>query len=446
MPNNNPVEINLKVDKKEREDGKIQLAITVPAKTLEDVLKSAAYVLAMQNRMDLTGVDLADVSALVKETVGEAQYYAFANQYAMSAVVPHAITQKNIEPIMEPELSAAGEIVPGKDFSFVALVTPKPHYELSSYEPVTVTLPKIAVSEREIDEQVYNLAQQRVKVVADEGAEAVGDSEMVFALKTVYKDDDEPVANLTSESRYYQLGQGYLPAEFDEHIMGMKAGDSRTFDFELPLSYNPDGTPAETRTVTTTVELKQIDKRVVPAINNAWVEENMPELKDVDGLREMFRAQGIEYKTREQKNMELFAAASKLAERFTGTIPDEIYDFTRGDILTNLQEQLKANGMTIEQYMQEMGIESQQFNMMLMMQVRETLRQGFSLDALARHLKMTVSDEEIAETLTRIAPGNEERAFAEFQASGRMYMLREVALRSKANAWLAENSTYEEEE
>ena len=443
MANNKPPEINLKIDKKDRDDGKIQLIITVPVQAVGEVLKSAAYALAQQNRLNLEGVGVEDIISFVVETVGDVQYLAFANQYAMNAAAPHAIMQKNIEPIMEPEFSAMGEIVPGKEFTFIAVVTPKPHFELSSYDPVTIKMPKITVSDAEIDEQILYLAQQNVEIVADEGAEVADGTEMVFAIKSNFKDDSEPIPSLTAERRYHQTGQGFLSQGFDDALIGMKPGDSRSFEFELPVSYAEDNSPAETRTVATTIDLLQIDKRVVPAITDAWVKANMPDARDVDGLREMMRSQGMEFKTIEQKKMELYAAASALAERFKGTIPDDIYEFARGDILANLVEQLRQNGATLEQYMQEMGLEQQQFNMMLMMQVRETLRQGFALDALARHLKLTITEEDLVDTISRMAPGNEERMRAEFEASGRMYMLREAAMRTKANKMLLEAATIE---
>ena len=45
--------------------------------------------------------------------------------------------------------------------------------------------------------------------------------------------------------------------------------------------------------------------------------------------------------------------------------------------------------------MQSQGGE-QQFGMILMMQTREMLVQGYALDALFRHEKMTLTDEDIA--------------------------------------------------
>lgn len=434
---------NLKIDQKKRDDGKIVLNITVPGSSVSDVIKGATFVLAMQNRLDVADTKMEDLEAVVIERVGEAQFKAFANHYAMSAMTPFAISEKGIEPIFEPDFNSSMEIAPGRDFSFVAIVTEKPRYELSSYDPVTIRLGEVTVTDEEIDAQLLNLAERNASSVEDKGAVVSEGSEVVFGITTKFKETDEPLDNLTAERRVYQLGAGWLPEEFDEQLMGMKAGESRTFDFELPGPSNMDGTSAESKTVTTTVELTQVNKTMIPSITNAWVEVNMPEAKNVEGLRKMMYEQGMEYKREEQENMKLFMAASALAERFEGYIADDIYEHTRADMMANLQEQIKQQGMTFEQYLASMGMDEQAFGMSFMMQVRETLRQSFALDALARHLKLKVTEEDIADTLTRMAPGNEDRARADIEGSGRTYLLNEATLRTKANKWLVETAIIE---
>lgn len=437
-------DINLSIALKEREDGKVQLSVTIPGSATKDIIQGAAFVLAMQNRLDINSVQVDEIEPMVIEAVGQAQFNAFTNHYAMSAMTPFAISEKGLEPIMEPELSSPAQITPGKDFTFTAVITRKPHYELSSYDPVEVKLAPITITDEEIDAQIAYMAERATTTAADEGAEATPGSEVVFGISTTFKDNGEQLDNLTAERRVYTLSAGWLPEEFDTQIMGMKAGESRTFDFDLPGQSNVDGPEGEPRTVTTTVDLTQVNKKVIPAITDAWVEVNMPEAKNVEGLRKMMREQGTEYKTNERENMKYFLVASALAERFKGSIPDEIYEYTRGDMMQNLNEQLRQQGMTLEQYIQNMGMEEQQFSMTFMMQVRETLRQSFALDALARHKGMTVDEKDIEETLKRMAPGQEERARAEFEGSGRMFLLREAALRTKANKWLVDTATYEE--
>lgn len=439
----NPNDIQFKIHQKEREDGRIILTVTVPAASTADIINAATFVLAMQNKLDLSGIKKEDLVSAVIERVGEAQYKAFANHYAMSAMTPFVVAKRNIEPIMEPEFNTSTDIRPNQDFTFIAAVMPKPHYELSSYEPVSIKVPKIDVTDEEVESQIYNLAERSAVMQEDKGAEVMPGSEVVIAIQSTFKDSGDPIEHLTADKRIYQLGAGYLPEEFDKQLLGMKAGDRKTFDYDLPGMPGAEGQEGQPRTARSTVELTAVNKRVVPTITNAWIEVNLPEAKDLDGLRKMMHKEGVEFKTREQENMKFYAVASALAERLQGAIADEIYEYTRGDMLANLGEQLKQQGMTLPQYLQNMGMEEQQFNMQFMMQVRETLRQSFALDALARHLKLTLTDEDLDDTLKSMAPGREEQARKELEGSGRTYLLTEAGMRIKANKWLLETAHIE---
>ncbi|MDR3136088.1 MAG: hypothetical protein LBU07_01445 [Coriobacteriales bacterium] len=433
---------NLKIAQKKLDDSRVSFTITIPGDLTADLIKGAAFILALQNKINLEKVEVEKFDEVVIEKVGEAQYKAFINHYAMSAMTPYAITEKNIEPIMEPELNSSSEIEPNQDFTYVAVVTRKPHYELKSYDPVTVKIPKVQVSEEEIDQQLYGLAERSAKSEADKDAIVWEDSEVVFAIKTSYKKNGTAIDRLTADRRVYTLGEGFLPEEFDKNLLGLKAGETKTFDFELPGAEGPDGQPLPPKTVTTTVTLIQVNKRVIPAITDTWVQANVPDVKDVQHLRERLRKEGLEFKSKQTEDSKFFAVASALAERFIGFIPDEIYEFTRAEMLANLQTTLKQQNMTLEQYAQSLGMQQQQFSMNLMMSVRETLRQGFALDALARHLKLTLTEDDIQDTLKRMAPGNEEKARADIEGSGRTYLLTEAALRTKANKWLLDTATF----
>jgi trigger factor len=88
-------------------------------------------------------------------------------------------------------------------------------------------------------------------------------------------------------------------------------------------------------------------------------------------------------------------------------------------------------------------MDKQQYGLQVMLQVRETLRQSCSLDALARHLKMKLTDQDIDVALHAMAPGKEEEALQQFAGTGRDYLLHEAALRIKANQWLVDTATFD---
>ena len=109
-------------------------------------------------------------------------------------------------------------------------------------------------------------------------------------------------------------------------------------------------------------------------------------------------------------------------------------------MVRNLQQQLQNEGKTWESFVEENGGE-QQFGMMLMLQIREMLVRGFTLDAIFEHNKMSLTDEDIefaCVAMNPTAPPDQLRH--QMEATGQGFALRETAERLKANNWLVEQA------
>ena len=79
--------------------------------------------------------------------------------------------------------------------------------------------------------------------------------------------------------------------------------------------------------------------------------------------------------------------------------------------------------------------------MMMMMQIRELLVQGFALDALFRHEHLVLNDDDINAACRAMNPQmNPKMLRQRLEQTGRGFMLREAAERLKANNWLLEHA------
>ncbi len=80
---------------------------------------------------------------------------------AVNFLVPFALHEQNILPLSTYNIEAESELKEGEPFVFSMTVLPRPQYELTSYEPVEVTIPAVgSVSESDIDQQIEMLAHQ----------------------------------------------------------------------------------------------------------------------------------------------------------------------------------------------------------------------------------------------------------------------------------------------
>jgi trigger factor len=446
----------MKIKRSTTSDGKIELKVTASAEKVQEAVRFADFQLALQSGIQPQSPEA--LGAAVKEKLGAA-YDAFLGLEVARFLAPFAVTQEKLAIIGSPKVtSELASVSPDKELSFTIEVIPKPVYELDDFSPVKIQSRRAQVSDADIDQQLVMLAERAASLEKDDDRPVAEGDIVLISLKSLNEKGEE-IAAFTAERRSYGLGRGGMPVDFDKNLIGMKPGETRTFTVSETIPQEPgagekdaDGAGADedakkgaakTLTVTFIVDLLEVQKRVIPAITDAWVEKNIPNAATVLELREEIRKQGLAQRERELAGARRFFAASELAKRFKGEIPEELYELTCNSIAQSLQQNLREQGRTLEEFIRQQAGDEQQFSLQLMAQAREMLAQGFSLDALARHLKLEITDEDIAETFRLMAPGHEKEAQMEFELTGRMYQVHEGALRNKANKWLLENAEIE---
>lgn len=424
----------MKVKKKKLEDGRVQLDVVADAEDVARAQYQAQRVFASQ--MNLTPKKGKSIAEIANETMGIKDLASVVETQAIENLVPYAIDKSGLTPAFPPTAMPTSAMKQGRDFAFRLIVTPKPDYELSSYDPVTIVVPPFEMDETLVDKQMSEMASRWPTYEADDSTHPVAKGDHVLLAIEASK-NGERLAGLCCDSRTYTAGEGYMPEGFDEQIIGMKPGETKTFSFEGP-NIDDDGNEI-TETIDCTVSVLENQHEVIPTINDEWVRMNMPMYKDVAGFREAL-SQQLERDARMSYDMQVReVAAGELAKRFEGSIENAVYESMQKNMMSDLRRNLQRQGMTYEQYVERNGGQ-QQFSMMMMMQIRETLVKGFALDAVFRHEGLVVTDEDIEEICYMTNPQSPAQARKQFEESGNGYVLRESAERLRATKWVVDHA------
>lgn len=423
----------MKVTQKKLDGGKLLLEAVASTAEVSNALNAAHLAFAQQ--MNLRPEKDKTVAQVAEERMGIKNLDTVVEAQAIDYLMPFAIDKKNLVPAFPPKPVAKSPLRRGQTFSFDVEITPKPDYELTSYEPVAFTVQPLKVEEKEVDEQMRQIAERYVYFVADAPHPvAKGDS---CLLELEAYENGEKLPGLTTDGRTYTAGEGLMPEGFDENIIGMNVGETKTFTFEGPGLDDKGNEVSEVIECTATI--KEIQKKVTPEINDEWVKTNMPMYKDAAALRQSIADSVMQQYTEQYEEYKRQMAVSELMNRFQGSIADEVYESMSQNLMTNLRMQLQQQGITYEQYVEQQGGE-QQFNIMMMMQTRQMLVQGYALDAVFRHEKLVLTDEDIEDTCKSMNPQSWRTIRKQMEDAGRGFALREAAERMKANKWLVENA------
>lgn len=428
----------MKIVQKKKSGTSISYDVTAAASDVEQVLNQAH--IAFANSMGMQPEPNKTVAQVAEERMGINDLDAIVRNAAAEMLVPMVLDKKNVVPAFMPTLIGEGELARGRDFRFHLDVELKPEYELSSYEPVHIEVPPFSVDESLVDAEIAKLREGYTSYVKDEDADpdhvlAAGD----YAKMTLKVErDGEPVKGLNAEGRIYAVGAGHMPAGFEEEVVGMKVGETKNFRFDAPdfdEDMNEIAVPHDA-----TVTITELLREEAPEIDDAWVRRSAPMFKNAEEFKANIR-KNIEVQARESyKSYVRQTAVSELSKRFQGKIADEVYEQMMRQLRESIQRDLQQEGKTWDQFVEESGGE-QSISMMLMLQARELLVQGYALDAVFRHFGLTVTDHDIEQVCHTMNPSVPPKQLHEqIRQNGQGFALRESAERFKANEYIVEHA------
>ncbi len=168
---------------------------------------------------------------------------------AMAEVIEAAVREANskivtdhgfklaIEPkvVLPSEEGAVEGVIAGKsDLAYTVEIEILPPITLADFKTIKLTRLTAEVTDAEIDQTLQRIAEQNRPFIAkSEGAEK-GDR-VVMSFQGMI--DGQPFEGGAGEDVPLVLGSGQFIPGFEDHLMGVKAGESRTFDIKFPDDY-----------------------------------------------------------------------------------------------------------------------------------------------------------------------------------------------------------------
>ena len=166
---------------------------------------------------------------------------------AMAEVIEAAVREANskivtdngyklaTEPKVVPDEGAVEGVIEGKsDLAYKVEIEIVPPIELADFKQIKLEREVADVTEAEIDEAVQKIGEQNRPFVGKvEGAEK-GDRVTVSFQGTM---EGQPFQGGSAEGVPILIGSGQFIPGFEDNLIGIKAGESRTFDLKFPESY-----------------------------------------------------------------------------------------------------------------------------------------------------------------------------------------------------------------
>jgi trigger factor len=197
-----------------------------------------------------------------------------------------------------------------------------------------------------------------------------------------------------------ELGSAVNPPGFDEHLLGLETGATKTFAIHFPAEY-PSAELAGTD-VTYTARVKAIARRVKPDLDDAFAKD-LGEFESLDALRARVR-DDLAHEARHTVERELRADLMKqLAARLPFEAPASLVDREIDRRIEEFARRLVDQGIDPRQA----GIDWQAFRESQRDVAAEAVASALVLDEGARRERVEVTEAELEREIGRYAERTE---------------------------------------
>lgn len=372
---------------------------------------------------------------VVKKYYGVEVLLEDAVNFSIEGSYAEALKENNVRPVDFPKVEVV-QAEEGKDLIYTAEVIVYPEVELGEYKGLNVEKKTYEVTEEEVSAKLKEMQEKNARVEVKEGAIENGNIAVID-----FKGFIDGVAFEGGEGHDYSLeiGSGSFIDNFEEQLVGAKAGDKVEVNVTFPESYGKEelnGKPAKFE-----VEVKEVKAKELPVLDDEFAKE-VSEFETLEALKEDTTKKLEEANTARAEREYEEAILRSVVENAKMDIPAVMVEQEIDRMVQNLAQRLQYQGLTLEQYFQFTGTDAEKMREYMKENAETKVKTELVLEALQKAEKMEVLDEELKEKASEVSKlyGANDEKMVELLLQNQREALVVDVMTSKVINFLKENN------
>ena len=346
------------------------------------------------------------------------------------------LAEHGFHPVDEPSYDLVSV---KKDEGFVATATValQPELNLTQTTGFVVECVTPAVTDKEIDAVLERRRNAAAELVPHKGPAVKGN---VVHMDFEGLLDGVAFQGGTAQNQSVQLGSGRMIPGFEDGILGHKAGDEFDIHVTFPERYHAKDLAG--KAVVFKVKLHDVCVRQLPSMNSDFAKK-VGGVDTMEEFREKVRKQLYDGRHGGALNRAKDQVLAKLADAAEGELPGVLVESTYQQEMQNIQQQLQMQRMSLDRYLSQIHQTRENFTANVHAAAEKNTRARMALLQVAQNEGLVPTDEEITKNLQERADRTK-KTLEEVKANASIpAMQRSEAIRRAAD-WVIEHSTIEE--
>jgi len=332
-------------------------------------------------------------ASMVEDQIKPEALLMEAGDHAVQHVYLDYIKEQKLEPVGNPEVSII-KIAKGSPFAFKAVITVLPDVELPDYKEISKAVKgaEISVTEEETQDSINYLQKTRAKFIAHNNPAGLKDFvEIKYSSKDIEggKEIDDK----------FVLGEAGFMNGFEEAIVGMKAGEEKTFTVKFPETSpqkNLAGKDGEFK-----VKVISVQKMELPEINDEFAKQ-LGSFDTLVALKKSMKDGITAEKTEEEKQRKRGEILEKIAEKAKFEMPTAMVEYEQQRLMEDLKNKITQSiKISFEEYLASIKKTEQEIKETYKKEAEKRLRGFLVLRELGKKENIEVSDKEVEEEMAK---------------------------------------------
>jgi trigger factor len=313
----------------------------------------------------------------------------FLNE-AMNLMYDQAIRSENVRVVAQPEINIT-KFVPFTTLEFTAEVESVGDIKLTDYKKIKMIPEKVEVNAKEVNDVIDNL-RERASERKEVEREAKDGDEIVIDFKGVDAKTKELIEGAEGNAYPLVLGSKAFIPGFEDELVGLKAGDKKSFNITFPEDYG--AASLQSRKVTFDVEVHKVEELVKPKADDEFAGKVGP-FKTIAELKTDIKKQLKQEKENQAKQKFDNDLLQKIADLSEVPLPSSLVE----DEVVRLEEDEKRSiayrGQTWQEHLDEEGVTEEQHKERQRPVAETRIKVGLLLGEIAEKEGISVNENEL---------------------------------------------------
>ncbi len=391
MPIERLSKVELKVSVIDLSESQKKLQVEIPSQNVQKEIEKRYRDLAKKVR--IKGFRPGKIPRSILQSYYGKAIEGEVSQELIQETYPDALSKADIKPLIQADVDELHFEDSGA-FTYSAIVEVCPPFELSEYKGLALSRPAINITEEAIDAEIERIRQQhgQLEALDEDRPIMTGDVAVVDFTPSV---DGTVFEKGKTADMMVEVGKQSMHPDFDEQLVGHKAGETLAFDLDYPE--DASATEIAGKRVHFDLTIKDVKKRILPDLDDDFAG------KMGSDSFEAFREEIAKRLTRREEDR-LKADVQeqikkKLLENTKFELSPKVIEQEAEVLVSQFRHQFESQGIKVnEDLFNSKEIKAEYRN-----QAEQSIRLRLILSEIARREDIQLTAEEVEETYKEVA-------------------------------------------